>query len=123
MQTKSEQISMPRTDFVDHVNIVKLIDTTNEYSTSDMAGMMNEWQVEVSKLRGFRAEVEGGVHCDTFKKTQLGRDAIAEALIKQYPDVLKAPADVHKFRERDVVHGAGMDGWPSGTARISRRLG
>ena len=85
--------------------------------------MMDEWQVEVSKLRGFRAEVEGGVHCDTFKKTQLGRDAIAEALIKQYPDVLKAPADVHKFRERDVVHGAGMDGWPSGTARISRRLG
>ena len=51
--------------------------------------MMNEWEVEVSKLRGFRAEVEGGAHCDTFKKTQLGRDAIAEALIKQYPDVLK----------------------------------
>ena len=46
---------MPRTDFVDHVNIVKLIDTTNEYSTSDMANMMNEWKVEVSKLRGFRA--------------------------------------------------------------------
>ena len=57
---------MPRTDFVEHVNIVKLIDTTNEYSTSDMAGMMNEWQVEVSKLRGFRAGVEGGAHCDYF---------------------------------------------------------
>ena len=66
MQTKSEQISMPRTDFVDHVNIVKLIDTTNEYSTSDMANMMNEWKVEVSKLRGFRAGVEGGPHCDYF---------------------------------------------------------
>ena len=58
--------------------------------------MMNEWEVEVSKLRGFRAEVEGGAHCDTFTKTQLGRDAIAEALIKQYPDVLKAPPDVQK---------------------------
>ena len=66
MQTKSEQISMPSTDFVDHVNIVKLIDTTNEYSTSDMANMMNEWKVEVSKLRGFRAGVEGGAHCDYF---------------------------------------------------------
>ena len=31
-----------------------------------MANMMNEWKVEVSKLRGFRAGIEGGAHCDYF---------------------------------------------------------
>ena len=63
--------------------------TTQKKLVTSMANMIHEWEVEVSKLRGFRAGVEGGAHCDTFKKTQLGRDAIAEALIKQYPDVLK----------------------------------
>jgi len=82
--------------------------TTQKKLVTSMANMMNEWEVEVSKLRGFRAEVEGGAHCDTFTKTQLGRDAIAEALIKQYPDVLKAPADVQKqlatsARGRDAI--------------------
>ena len=66
MTTKSEQISMPKTDFVEHINFVKSIDESNAHSTSDMASMMNEWKVEVSKLRGFRAGVEGGAHCDYF---------------------------------------------------------
>ena len=82
--------------------------TTQKKLVTSMANMIHEWEVEVSKLRGFRAGVEGGAHCDTFKKTQLGRDAIAEALIKQYPDVLKAPPDVQKqlassSRGRDAI--------------------
>ena len=63
---KSQQLEMHDTAFMDHVNVVKLLDINKDNFAYDMANLMNKVDPDMAKVRMFRCDVMGGWHCDTF---------------------------------------------------------
>ena len=102
---------MHDTAYMDHVNVVKLLDINKAHFAYDMADLMNKVDPDMAKVRMFSCDVMGGWHCDTFYEgpgllsqvTVTSRCHLLAPVTEVY-DSRDAPGDVgdhrvaHRFR-------------------------